>query len=68
MVLAGVTAAVLGIVLMTQVSLPRASGRAADRPAPEFPTSDPALWIQSPPLSMAGLRGRVVVIDVWTFG
>ncbi|HZM70160.1 MAG TPA: hypothetical protein VFB95_07315 [Candidatus Cryosericum sp.] len=38
------------------------------RPAPEFPTQDPALWINSPPLSMSGLRGRVVLIDIWTFG
>jgi hypothetical protein len=38
------------------------------RPAPEFPTRDPALWINSAPLSMSGLRGRVVLIDVWTFG
>ena len=25
-------------------------------------------WINSPPLSMAGLRGRVVVVEFWTFG
>jgi hypothetical protein len=25
-------------------------------------------WINSPPLSMAGLRGRVVFIEFWTFG
>jgi len=36
--------------------------------APDFPTSDPELWINSPPLSMSGLRGQVVLIDVWTFG
>jgi len=38
------------------------------RPAPEFPTRDPALWINSPPLSMSDLRGRMVLIDVWTYG
>jgi len=25
-------------------------------------------WINSPPLSIAGLRGRVVLIEFWTFG
>jgi len=25
-------------------------------------------WVNSPPLSMAGLRGRVVFIEFWTFG
>ena len=34
-------------------------------PAPEI-TGDG--WINSAPLSMAGLRGRVVFIEFWTFG
>ena len=46
---------------------PPATERGA-RKAPEFPTRDPALWINSAPLSMSGLRGRVVLIDIWTFG
>ena len=25
-------------------------------------------WINSPPLSMAGLRGRVVFVEFWTYG
>ncbi|HEU5191591.1 MAG TPA: hypothetical protein VFX14_18040 [Methylomirabilota bacterium] len=25
-------------------------------------------WINSAPLSMAGLRGRVVLVEFWTFG
>ncbi len=36
---------------------------AVGRPAPEFPTRDPAAWINSAPLRMADLRGRVVVLD-----
>jgi hypothetical protein len=40
----------------------------AARPAPEFPHADAEAWINSPPLRMSGLRGRVVVLDVWTFG
>ena len=35
---------------------------------PEFTQVDPAAWINSPPLSVADLRGKVVLIDVWTFG
>ncbi len=35
--------------------------------APEFTQTDPAKWLNSPPLKMADLRGKVVLIDVWTF-
>jgi hypothetical protein len=34
-------------------------------PAPEI-TGD--RWINSVPLSMAGLRGRVVLVEFWTYG
>jgi hypothetical protein len=46
-------------------------GEAADRlvrvgqPAPEI-TGGP--WINSEPLSLAGLRGRVVMVEFWTYG
>ncbi|HEY7653647.1 MAG TPA: hypothetical protein VIG07_12565 [Methylomirabilota bacterium] len=46
-------------------------GRAADRlvavgqAAPEI-TGGP--WINSEPLSLAGLRGRVVLVEFWTYG
>ena len=36
-------------------------------PAPPFPTYDPKHWI-GPPVSWKQLRGKVVVLDVWTFG
>lgn len=42
--------------------------RASGGPALEFPTSDPAAWINSKPLTLAGLRGQVVLIDVFTYG
>ncbi len=35
-------------------------------PAPEF--SDIQQWHNSAPLSMAGLRGKVVLVDFWTHG
>jgi len=48
-----------------------AAGAAAGRvprlgePAPEIAGES---WINSPPLSTAGLRGRVVLVEFWTFG
>ena len=38
------------------------------RRAPEFPRADAEGWINSPPLSVRALRGKVVVLDVWTYG
>jgi len=39
----------------------------APRPAPAFTHSKPGDWINSPPLTLASLRGRVLLLDVWTF-
>jgi hypothetical protein len=36
-------------------------------PAPPFPTRDPAGWIGTP-VTWHELGGRVVLVDVWTFG
>jgi len=58
----------LGAVLVAIGACTAAAPAAGDRPAPEFPRSDAAGWLNSPPLTMAGLRGRVVVLDLWTFG
>jgi hypothetical protein len=33
-------------------------------PAPEFPAED---WINSEPLSLQALHGKVVLVDFWTF-
>ena len=34
----------------------------------EFPSLGGATgWLNSPPLTAAGLRGKVVLIDVWTY-
>jgi hypothetical protein len=35
------------------------------KPAPEFAKG---AWINSEPLTMQGLRGRVVLVDFWTYG
>lgn len=39
---------------------------ATDR-APEFTHSTASEWINSPPLKLADFKGRVLLIDVWTF-
>jgi len=35
------------------------------RPAPDI-AGEP--WVNSPPLRMDGLRGRVVLVEFWTYG
>ena len=40
-------------------------GARVGQPAPEI-TGGP--WINSEPLSLAGLRGRVVLVEFWTYG
>jgi hypothetical protein len=48
------------------VAAPLARGAARPgQPAPEI-TGGP--WVNSPPLSLAGLRGRVVLVEFWTYG
>ena len=44
---------------------PEAFTARAGQPAPEI-TGGP--WINSEPLSMEKLRGRVVAVEFWTFG
>lgn len=49
-------------------SSPARPGRAAapDEPAPDFVGLEN--WINSQPLTIASLRGRVVLVDFWTHG
>jgi hypothetical protein len=49
------------------VALARSGETARYDKAPEFPSQDPKLWI-GPPQSMKALEGKVVILDVWTFG
>lgn len=47
---------------------PRSGDLSRPHKAPEFTHRAPDAWINSPPLTLAGLRGNVVLIDFWTFG
>ena len=44
------------------------SASAEPRSAPPFTATRTDAWINSPPLSLASLRGRVVLLEFWTFG
>jgi thiol-disulfide isomerase/thioredoxin len=58
-------------VVLTGLQGVRTSGAREAAPsttAPEFTHPEPNEWINTAPLKMAELRGRVVLIDFWTFG
>ncbi|NGY06097.1 redoxin family protein [Solimonas terrae] len=44
-----------------------AASPALGRPAPAFTHRDAADWLNSKPLTLAGLRGSVVLVDFWAF-
>ena len=58
-------AAVLGIGLAGAGRGHGAGPASVAGPAPEIAA---APWINSAPLTMAGLRGRVVLVEFWTYG
>lgn len=45
-----------------------AASPAEDEKAPEFTQAQAGYWLNSPPLTLAGLRGRPVLIEFWTYG
>jgi len=54
---------------MIGVSVParaNASVRLAEVPAPEI--RGITKWFNSDPLTLAGLRGKVVIVEFWTYG
>jgi hypothetical protein len=57
------------LLLAAGLALAPAPGHAwALRVGEQAPEITGERWINSPPLSMAGLRGRVVFVEFWTFG
>jgi hypothetical protein len=56
------------LVLAGAVAVATATAADGQAPrAPRFPNSKPAAWIGAP-ATWEALRGRVVMLDVWTFG
>jgi len=48
-------------------SIVHAQQSSLSKPAAEFTHAETAAWINSPPLTLTDLRGKVVLIDFWTF-
>lgn len=64
----GLTAVALAAALMGGVTMSESRlAEARSEQAPEFPSPDPRQWI-GPPQTMKGLAGKVVILEVWTFG
>jgi len=56
---------VVALALMSIPLVQAQNGPRIGHPAPEI-TGGP--WINSPPLSLDKLRGRVVFVEFWTYG
>jgi hypothetical protein len=52
----------IGALLLVLVAL------AAARPGQPVPELTGGPWINSPPLTISALRGRVVFVEFWTYG
>lgn len=63
-----VTSIALGIVFHSRAGLmPDVIAAEQAAPAPEFTHTDANDWLNSEPLTLQDLRGKVVLLDVWTF-
>lgn len=62
-----VLAAVVGGFFLMNPSATLQAAAAESAPAPAFTHTSPEDWLNSKPLTWADLRGKVVLIDVWTF-
>ena len=49
----------------TAASIDKAQGLVPAASAPNLPALDAADWIQTPPLTAASLKGKVVLVDFW---
>lgn len=61
-------AAFLSIVTLLHYSqMAQAKTFEQPKPAPQFTQSHPSEWINSAPLSIESFRGKVVLLDIWTY-
>ncbi len=58
----------LPMLTVLAVSLTIGAGAASFTRAPEFTHRQSADWINTAPLTLAELRGQVVLVEFWTFG
>ncbi len=60
--------ALLSALALAAIGIPTTAREFADpQPAPDFTHSGAETWINSTPLKLAELRGKVVLLDFWTF-
>jgi hypothetical protein len=60
-----ITAVFAGGIVAAEVARAPADVVANGKPAPEIAQG---AWVNSEPLTMQKLRGRVVLVDFWTYG
>ena len=57
-----------GFLVVTVLTLNQCiSAEITPHPLPEFTQTSPNAWIQSEPLKTESLKGKVTLIDIWTF-
>jgi hypothetical protein len=59
---------ILAVVLLTIGTAAVVAPGQGSQPAVPAPELSKGPWINSDPLTMAGLRGRVVLVEFWTYG
>lgn len=64
--MAGLGLLALAVLLAFGASTSTASLSALNKPMPEFRNQSPSFWINSKPLKRADLKGKVVLIEIWT--
>ena len=58
----------LALGLLLALTVPQGSLAFGERDMPEFKDQRPEAWLNSAPLTRADLRGKVVLIEIWTTG
>jgi len=64
--LAGIALLALALLLAFAASTSTASQPALNKLMPEFKNQSPSHWVNSKPLQRADLKGKVVLIEIWT--
>lgn len=58
----------LGLALLLTACAQAVDQAEQPRPLPAFSQTSADAWLNSPPLTVDALRGKVLLVDVWTFG